>query len=276
MGSYFYNMPHITTPICAQLHYLNTGSGPAIILLHGFPESSILWQELSAVLSTHYTVLAPDFPGCGSSSMDSDTGIDDMARCVIAIMDAEKIEKAVIGGHSMGGYVAFSLARLYPERVAGLSMIHSTPLPDDEEKKTARRKAIEIIRTGGKTLFINQMASNLFSALFKQLHPEIVQKHINDSLEMSETAMINCYHAMIQRIDHSSFISGNTFPMQWIMGEDDNIIAYKKTLQYCNKAFVNFVSLYKSCGHMGMYESKDNLQEDLTHFIKYCYTYQQK
>ena len=152
----------VATSVSSQIFYAKMGSGPVLILLHGFPESGSLWRNVRDELSASYMLIIPDFPGSGNSILEKETSISQMADCVKNIMDKEGIDKAVIAGHSMGGYVAFAFATSYPENVAGLSLVHSTPEADDDEKKQTRLKIIEIIRKGGKTAFISQMVPNLF------------------------------------------------------------------------------------------------------------------
>jgi len=264
-------MPEISTAISSRLYYRKMGAGPALFLLHGFPESSALWRKVWDEISVSFTLFIPDFPGSGNSVLERETSIADMADCVKAIMDHEAIDKAVIAGHSMGGYVGFAFADKYPERVMGLSLVHSTPLADDEEKKTVRRKAIEVIRKGGKKAFICQMIPNLFSTDFKQSDPLAVKNQVDMGLEMNDNGIINFYEAMIARQDTTNVLENAIFPVQWIIGIDDNVIYYKRILEQCCKSGTNFVSFYNKCGHMSMIERPEKLASDLSAFVNYCY-----
>ncbi len=194
-----------------------------------------------------------------------------MAVCVKTILDNEGIDKTLIAGHSMGGYAAFAFAGLYPAMVAGLSLVHSTPVADDEEKKKTRLKAIELIRNGGKNAFISQMIPNLFSESFKQSNVQAVKEQVDEALKMDERSLINFYEAMIARRDHVFVLEKAHFPVQWIIGMDDNVIYYKKILEQCDKSNINFVSFYRNCGHMSMVESPKKLEADLKEFANYCY-----
>ncbi len=264
-------MPEVKTPASAHVYYRKMGTGQAIVLLHGLPESGTLWQNIWHELCASFTLIIPDFPGSGNSILERQTSIADMAACVKTILDNEEIEKALIVGHSMGGYVAFAFAGLYPGCVAGLSLVHSTPVADDEEKKKTRLKAIELIRNGAKNAFISQMVPNLFSADFKQSNPLAVKQQVDEALKMEHNGLINFYEAMIERADHTFVLEKATYPVQWIIGADDNVIYYKKILEQCNKSNINFVSFYRNCGHMSMIEAPGNLAYDLKEFADYCY-----
>lgn len=265
-------MPDKAITESPALYYQKMGNGPVIVLLHGFPESGKLWKNIWPDLSGQATLIIPDLPGSGNSPLTGDTSIDQMADLVKNIMDTEGIDKAVIAGHSMGGYVAFAFADKYPERVSGLSLIHSTPLADDDNRKQMRLKSIELIRRGAKNSFINQMIPNLFSDAFKREQPEIVREQVAESLKMDGSSMINFYNAMIQRPDRTNVLANAVFPVQWIAGINDNLIHFKKILEQCYRSDVNFVSFYNNCGHMSMFEAHDKLVNDLQSFTNYCET----
>ena len=208
--------------------------------------------------------------------LDKETDIDDMAVCVKNILDAEGIREAVIAGHSMGGYVAFAFARLYPGIVRGLSLVHSTPLADDEEKIKTRLKSIELIRKGAKNAFISQMIPNLFSESFKRSNPAAIKEQIDEAMTMADAGMINFYHAMIGRTDTQHVLEMADFPVQWIVGSEDNVIYFKKILELCYKSPINFVSFYRNCGHMSMIEGPEKLADDLNAFVAYSYNHNTK
>ena len=194
-----------------------------------------------------------------------------MADCVQAMLVKEGIEKAVIAGHSMGGYVGFAFAASYPGMVAGLSLVHSTPVADDEGKKNIRRKAIDIIRNGGKNAFIRQMVANLFAPAFKQSYAAAVEKITEHCIKMKEESLINFYNAMILRPDSQQMMRDIKFPVQWILGSEDQVMPYVKNVTNCYLSSVNFVELYDGIGHMSMVESPVRLSHSLTQFAGYCF-----
>jgi len=267
-------MPEISTPVSSRLFYRKMGAGPFVILLHGFPESGNLWRKVWDGLSSSFTLIIPDFPGSGNSLLERETSISQMADCVRAIMDEEHIENAVITGHSMGGYVGFAFADKYPDKVCALSLVHSTPQEDDEERKKTRRKSIELIKKGTGKIFIAQLISNLFSDAHKGANPQDVEDQVALALEMQDRSLINFYEAMINRKDHTGLLKSASFPLQWVIGINDNVIYYKKILEFCHKSPINFVTFYNNCGHMSMLEAPGKLVADLKEFVNYSYEHQ--
>ena len=75
-------MPEVKTPASAHVYYRKMGTGQAIVLLHGLPESGTLWQNIWHELCASFTLIIPDFPGSGNSILERQTSIADMAACV--------------------------------------------------------------------------------------------------------------------------------------------------------------------------------------------------
>ncbi len=264
-------MPAITSNSIPPLHYRKMGAGPALVLIHGFPENSLLWRNIWHGLSHKFTLIIPDLPGSGDTPLAAESSLEQMAAGINAILQQEGIGKSVLAGHSMGGYVAAAYAARYPEQVAGLSFVHSTPLADDAARIENRQKAIDIIQKGGKELYVRQLVSGLFAPGFTQQYPEQVALQIAAANQTTPEALINFQQAMIQRPDHTAMLKQATYPVQWVIGTEDNVIAFKKMIQLCYISPVNFVTFYQHCGHMGMIEVPEQLQEDLANFTAYCY-----
>jgi len=256
------------------LSYRKTGEGPAIILLHGFPEDGSLWERIWGSLSLNFTIIVPDLPGAGESTYSgASLAIPNMAESVKLIMDAEGVGKAVLAGHSMGGYTAFNFADMYPERIAGLSAVHSFAFADDEAKKETRRKSIGLMKKpGGSEAFVRQMIPGLFAKNFRQQHPDIVEEQILRAMKMKPESLIAFYNAMIIREDKTGILEEASYPVQWIIGKEDTVATEDKVLKQAILAGTNFVSVYADCAHMSMIEKPEQLIDDLIRFSKYCFS----
>lgn len=137
--------------------YLGAFSGKKgavpLVLLHGFCEDASLWQGISSALSD-IPVLAIDLPGvAGQSDLPEHPDMPTYAAAVRAVLDALEIEKCVLVGHSLGGYVALEFAAQAGERLAGLGLFHSHPFPDNEERKLARLRGIDMLQSGKRDLY---------------------------------------------------------------------------------------------------------------------------
>jgi pimeloyl-ACP methyl ester carboxylesterase len=109
-----------------ELHYLTAGRGPAVILLHGFAETSRMWRPIIPLLAEKFTVIAPDLPGIGDSSIPTDNAEINMitsARRIHALMHSLGIEKAKVGGHDIGLMVAYAYATQFPNETEKLAVM---------------------------------------------------------------------------------------------------------------------------------------------------------
>lgn len=261
----------ISTSQFPEISYTVYGDGPPVILLHGFPLNRTIWEDVASDLADRFKVITPDLPGAGDSPFLTERlSVEDMAEFVHAIIAHEGLEKVIIAGHSMGGYVAIAYADKYPGNLAGLGMIHSTARADSKEKKEQRMKAIELFRKGGEKHFIHQMVPPLFGN-GKGYDTEI-NRLISTSLLTSSKSLISFYNAMMDRRERSSILHKLTMPVLWVLGEDDKVLPIKDLTQQTSLANVNYVYVYSDCGHMSMIEAPLNLKNDLADFAVYCYS----
>jgi pimeloyl-ACP methyl ester carboxylesterase len=113
----------------ATLHYVRGGAGPAVILLHGFPEDWYAYHRIMPLLARRFTVVAVDLRGVGGS-IPTEGGYDaaNMAEDVHQLAEYLHLEHVYVVGHDIGGMVAYAFARRYPETSRGVMML-DTPLP---------------------------------------------------------------------------------------------------------------------------------------------------
>jgi len=258
-----------------MMYYEKKGTGPAVVLLHGFPSDHTIWNQVSPAIAAGYTVLLPDFPGAGQSApAEPLLTLDHIARSVAAILEKENIPRAIIAGHSMGGYTALAFARMFPEKTAALSLVHSSAYADTDEKKTNRRKAIALISKGDveKEIFLEAMAPNLFAPAFAAAHPEVVRSIVEKGKSLPAAALIAFYQAIMNRGDTTDVLRQATFPVQWIIGETDTATPMQDALQQAHLAPVSSISLYTGCGHMSMLERPEQLTKDLLSFFAFVFS----
>ena len=111
-----------------EMAYDVAGSGPSVVLLHGYPFNRSMWREQTEALSANYRVITPDLRGHGETSVTPEPAtMEEMARDVIALLDELGIERVTLGGLSMGGYVALALYRRFPLRVRALILADTRP-----------------------------------------------------------------------------------------------------------------------------------------------------
>src|SRR5215212_2581228 len=150
-----------------EVAYDDEGRGEALVLLHGFPFDRSMWREQSKFLSVTCRVIAPDLRGLGETPL-GDAGaatMDEMAEDVAALLDALGVERAVLGGLSMGGYVALEFFRRFPRRVRALVLADTRPQADtDDARRTREENAQKVLREGMAPL-VDSMLPELLSEI---------------------------------------------------------------------------------------------------------------
>jgi pimeloyl-ACP methyl ester carboxylesterase len=108
-----------------RLRYVRAGSGPAVVLIHGFASSLYTWKDVLPLLAPDHELLALDLPGFGESDQPPDLTFEDLPRAVVGLMDRLGVERAALVGNSMGGGTAALVAARHPERVTALALVDS-------------------------------------------------------------------------------------------------------------------------------------------------------
>src|SRR5690606_18196763 len=134
-----------------QLFYTKVGSGPSLVLLHGFLESHTMWKPFVKKWTKTHTVITVDLLGHGKTGcLGYIHTMKQMAESVIAILEHEKITTAIFIGHSMGGYVALEILAQQPNLVSKLALLNSTPEADSDERKKNRDRAVALLKSHPK------------------------------------------------------------------------------------------------------------------------------
>ncbi|MBL7765724.1 MAG: alpha/beta hydrolase [Chitinophagaceae bacterium] len=252
--------------------YWVRGEGEPILLLHGFAEDHSIWEHQTLLLSENFRVIVPDLPGSGTSPLPNEKlSIERLSDFVFEIMDAEGLSRALVFGHSMGGYIALAMSEAKPEKITGLGLIHSTAFADDELKKDNRRKSIRLIEHDGKAVFLKAMIPNLYSESSRNSIPNSIQNHLNLALDTNTESLINYYQAMIDRPDRCHILHQSQFPCLIVAGTEDNAVPVSQSLQMASMPACCDFHLLAETGHTSMIECPDTLNFILNKFCEYVY-----
>src|SRR5918999_733376 len=137
-----------------EMVYDDRGSGPPVVLLHGYPFNRSMWSEQVAALSANYRVITPDLRGHGETSVtDEPATMVEMAQDVAALLDKLGLERVTLGGLSMGGYVTLAFYRRFPLRVRALILADTRPQADTPEASHNREEqAKKILKEGMQSI----------------------------------------------------------------------------------------------------------------------------
>jgi pimeloyl-ACP methyl ester carboxylesterase len=238
------------------LEYEIRGSGLPVMLLHGFTEDRQIWNPLLSGMEEKYQWILPDLPGSGMSPINpSVTSLRDYALVLHAIQEKENLERMVLIGHSMGGYISLAFAEKYPEKLLGLGLFHSSSYADSPEKKESRDKNIRFIAKNGAWPFIEQSIPGLYSETYKTENPEEIQKQVSRYANFSADSLVLYLEAMKQRPATTAVLNSITKPVLFIMGEEDKAVPLKDALEQCHLPRISYIHILTHTAHMGMIEN---------------------
>lgn len=256
------------------LSYKEFGQGKAVVFVHGFCENHTIWSDYAQKLSSSYHVIVPDLPGFGDSSPEFGEAVsmEYYARRVHELLEVvcKNEEQVTFIGHSLGGYVALAFAELYPERINGFGLFHSTAFPDNEEKKQSRDKVAQYIQDKGVPAFTDNFVEPLFYAGNRaQLKNEIEEVKKQAGLSSKEGAVAATL-AMKERADRTAVLKESKVPVLFIAGKKDTSIPIEKSLEQFHFPAKSLVYLLDNVGHMGMIEEKEECLMVVKSFIELC------
>lgn len=251
-----------------QIAFYLSGEGEQmpLVLLHGFCEDSRVWEEWMEQLPQR-PILRIDLPGFGNSGLPDDLTIEGMAEAVDFVLRQLNIEKCVLTGHSMGGYVALAFAEKHGEKLAGLCMFHSHPFADNEEKKAGRLKSVDFIKKNGHILYVRQMIPQLFAYDFSKGYQMEVNRLIHNATYYKPEAIIAALEAMRIRPDRSEVLKKIKCPVLFLIGKHDTAIPLDLSMAQVHLPEQASIHVFPTVGHMGMFSAQRETAKAFKEFL---------
>ncbi|MGB8489695.1 MAG: alpha/beta hydrolase [Bacteroidales bacterium] len=251
-----------------KIYYTDAGEGETVVLLHGYLESSEIWRGFSKKLAENFRVISVDLPGHGNSAVYSDRhSMEFMARAVGGLFGSLNIKKAVIAGHSMGGYVTLAFAGLFPDLLKGYCLFHSHPFADSPETLMKREREILIVRSGKKYLIISENIPRMFAASNLSRFGEAVSRSNDIASGIMDEGIIAALKGMMSRPSRVGVMEEGKIPLLWILGKLDIHIPYDTIQSRVRLPSNARVVVLENSGHMGFIEEEDRSVQILSEFI---------
>jgi pimeloyl-ACP methyl ester carboxylesterase len=201
------------------------GTGSAVVLLHGFPFNRSMWRKQVDFLSARgYRVVAPDLRGLGENKSDGEIAtMDDMARDVAALMDELKIDSAIIGGLSMGCYVAFEFAHLFPSRVEALVLAGGRAEGADKAEKKSREQQAKRVIEQGMDHAIDSILQSLLSPRTLAEKPDVASRVREMVTTTDPRGAAAAQRGMAARRDYRTDLPNISAPTLIFAGHEDGV-----------------------------------------------------
>ncbi len=254
-----------------RINYKIEGKGNAVVLVHGFLETSETWKDFARLLSQNCKVITVDLPGHGGSELHEEPEtMCKYAESIYYILNEENISETIIVGHSMGGYVALAFAENYPFMLSGLCLFHSSPFADDEIKKQIRLDTVQQTEEGNKNIICSEHAKAVYADDNIEKFKAEIKEGKRIALSVSEEGIITSLLTMRERKDRNNILENLQVPFLYILGKKDRFIP-ENVLNRMNMPKNYKIAVLENSGHMGMIEEKEKSLKLINDFCKNVY-----
>lgn len=253
-----------------SIAYDDTGSGPALLLIHGFPLCRRMWRPQGKALArAGYRVIAPDLRGFGESSIsDGAVAMETYADDMIGLLDRLGIERAVVGGMSMGGYVLMNLLERYPDRVPAAVFIVTKAGADDAAAKAKRTALAESVMREGAKAASGAFRGVLFAAETLEKRPELVDEVSSWMDATGQAGLAAGLIAMRERKDSVPLLPRFSLPAMVIGAEGDMAIPPENSRLIASGLSGAELCIIHGGGHMVNLEQPEAFNETVLDFLK--------
>jgi 3-oxoadipate enol-lactonase len=242
----------------------------AVILLHAFPLRGAIWDDQASALAenTGARVVVPDLRGFGDS--DAPPGLypmDLLARDVFSLADALGIERLVLGGISMGGYVAFAALRLAPERIRGLILVDTRAGADSPETARSREDLAQLVEREGAAAAVPVQLPRLLSPA-GQANPALAGRVSEMIAANAPAGIAGASRGMASRPDSTDLLPQIACPTLIIVGELDTTTPLAEARLMFERIPEARLAVIRNAAHITTLEAPLDVAIEMEHFVR--------
>jgi pimeloyl-ACP methyl ester carboxylesterase len=252
------------------ISYHDSGTGTPILFLHSFGHNKNLWfPQLTHFAELGYRVIAPDMPGHGESSFHPDDHtVDRIGQSYVEFLDKLGVDKTVVAGISIGGYIALRMWAHGSEKISGLVMICSKAEADTEEIRERRRKQIENITQNGLANFVETTGPKRVSPTIVETRPWVVDWIKMMNYTVSAEANAATLEAMAVKDDDTATLATIDVPALILSGSHDIFIP-RESPHNLEKGIADATHhVIQDAGHVASLERPTEVNGHLEAFLK--------
>lgn len=252
------------------LHVCDSERGErCVVLLHGYLESLLVWEEFVPLLYKQVRVVTLDLPGHGISVVaGGEHSMEFLADTVADALRALGIARCTVVGHSMGGYVALALCERHPELLDGVVLLSSTPNADTEEKAENRRREIALIAAGKKDTLARMAPAAGFAEQNRARMKDAIEDLAEQVFVTEDEGIAALLRGMIARRDRNEMLRQTKVPVLFILGRLDPYIPAEAAEKMVAEHPEAQVVWLENSGHMGFLEEPEATARAILGFVE--------
>jgi len=250
-----------------EIGYDDVGTGVPVAFVHGFPHNRTLWAPQIGALVDRARCIAPDLRGFGESSKHGPFSIDQFADDVALLLRGLGIERAVVAGLSMGGYVAFALWRRHRALVRGLVLADTRAGADTDEAREKRRALVEVARTRGSGAVADGQITGMLGKTTRDKRPALIDE-LHRMLEAAPVeGIVGALEAMMARVDSTDTLATIDVPTLIVVGGEDVLTPPSESEILHEAIRGSRLEVIEHAGHVSNMERPAAFNHVLTEFL---------
>jgi pimeloyl-ACP methyl ester carboxylesterase len=252
-----------------EMAYLDVGAGPAVLMLHGFPFDKSMWaDQLPALTAAGFRIVVPDLRGHGETNFLGEVStMDDLARDAAALLDHLQIGEAVVCGLSMGGYVAFEFAHLFPSRVRGLLLAGTRAPADNEQERAGREQQVQTMMRAGMVPISIATLPKLLAERTRTKKPDVVKRVRAMITRADSKGAAAAQRGMAARRNYVADLDEIKAPTLIIVGREDPIRPVSDA-EVMHKRIANSrLEIIEDAAHMTNLEQPEVFNDAVAYFL---------
>lgn len=250
-----------------NIAYTDQGHGKPVIFIHGFCETKEMWEKYIQTFSPYYRIICPDLPGFGETPWyEEEITLEETARMLREWIIELNLERPVVIGHSLGGYVSLALAEIMGSELGGLGLFHSTAFADDEEKIGVRNRTITFVKKHGVKVFVESFVPPLFTEAHRDSMKETIKQVTELAKRTTFEGLVSFTKAMRDRKDRMDILRDFKGKKLLIAGVLDGAVKIEASRKH--QKHVDYYHELPDAGHMGMFEQEEVTLEIVKEFLE--------
>jgi 3-oxoadipate enol-lactonase len=250
------------------LGYDDSGTGPALVLLHGFPFDRRMWRKQgSPVSGVGYRVIAPDLPGFGESQSGDGFSLASTADLIVGLLNYLGVGRAVFCGLDLGGRVLFELLERHPQRVAGACFAATAIRPSNKAQGDVLEELETLVRAGQARGFLNVVEKFFWAGPEEEKDSGSREALLAQAAGCDFQILEKGLGALFKGKDYTELASGFKGPVLVLSGESDRVVPPGECLQLGACFPRSSFRTIPGAGHLANLEQAEIFNESLLDFL---------